>query len=125
MASPPREAGRALRLMELPSAIWGCIAEHLGSDTESRCAPPPPPLRRRLPPLPTHRCRLSACRVRLAATCRALRAASAGWYRNDVFVLDATSLSPAPQRLSWLGRVAGEVLPLVVLRPCSSLCARH
>lgn len=53
-----------------------------------------------------------ACRVRLATTCRALRAASVGWFRGDVFQLDTEAATP-PQHLSWLCRVKGKGKPAV------------
>ena len=48
------------------------------------------------------------CRVRLAATCRALRAASADWFRNDRMPLfSGVRLPKRPEHIRWLSRVQG------------------
>lgn len=57
------------------------------------------------------------CRIRLAATCSALRTASVRWFRNDDFFL-STDEPPTDQHLAWLCRVQGELslMPVSPLR---------
>ncbi len=86
-----------------------------GVSLGTHALPPPRRYRRRL----TRR-RLSAfrCRVRLAATCRTLRAASAHWFRNDVVPLGLAGLCQPEPAVAWVCRVEGE--PVVASWPCGA-----
>lgn len=85
------------------------------------------------PPAPPIAHAADACRLHLAATCRALRAASAAWFRNDVFHLHEYDKS----ELAAVGKLRGEffvccqrsrtalVPPDVPSLTCSSSAASH
>lgn len=61
----------------------------------------------RCPPPTQHATLAVACRVRLAASSRALRAASVRWFRGDVVELGAATGPIPPQIITWLCRVQG------------------
>lgn len=103
-----------LGVPDLPHEVLGSIAAKLEvADRQAPWVPPgavaPPPVATHLrtPLLPS-----PACRIRLAATCQALRASSVDWFRNDIFEVKTNGFRgnpPAAEHLEWLGKVHGEL----------------